>query len=117
MWWESRDCLMSNRAMSSHWQTGTSLRRTTSSTRTRSGSASAFATAAIRSASSVVSTPIDGARHADADGLGRVGRAEVTTTILDARWSGDRTGPIRPYQALLLRAAAGAIDAAGEQPH
>src|SRR4051794_12683467 len=96
---------MSNSAMSSHWQTGSSLRRMTSSTWTRSGSASAFATAAMRSASSAVSTPADGAQQAEADGPGRVGRAAVTTTVLDARYR--RRYRTRPLVASGLGARAG----------
>jgi len=48
---------MSKTGTSSRWHTGTSLRRSTSSNLTRTGSAIAFATAAIRSASRLALTP------------------------------------------------------------
>ena len=62
---------MPNSGMSSHWHTCASLRRSTSTIRTRTGSASAFATRAIRSASRAESIPADGAQQSDRGGTGR----------------------------------------------
>ncbi len=70
MWWENSDCLTSNSAISSHWHTASGLRRSTSRTFTRSGSDSALATVAMRSASSAESRAVVGAQQAAAGGAG-----------------------------------------------
>src|SRR4051812_27787416 len=82
MWWESSACLTPNSASNSHWHTGSGLRRRTSSTCTRSGSASAFATRAIRSASRLGSRPAAGAQQAAAAGPGEVGSDTLITTFV-----------------------------------
>src|SRR4051794_10659944 len=86
MWCDSSDCLMSNKAISSHWQTGSSLRRTTSRIWTRIGSDSALATAAMRSVSNSRARPTGGAQQASAEGpAGTMGSSVVTSMSFDVR--------------------------------
>src|SRR4051794_17262400 len=94
MWWESSDCPMSNSAISSHWHTGASERLRTSTMRTRSGSDSALATVAMRSASSPWSRPTAGAQHAAAEGPGTVGREEVISAIVGSTACGTVAGSV-----------------------
>ena len=99
MWWESSDCLMSNSAISSHWHTGSGLRRSTSRMRTRSGSESALATAATRSASSAGSSPTAGAQHCGGGGAwGSMGSKEVITMIVAMTTIADPDTHINNFQ-------------------
>src|SRR4051812_30850111 len=82
MWWDSSDCLISNSASSSHWQTASGLRRSTSTISTRSGPEIALATAASRSASRAASTPAAGAQHWAADGPGSIGSGLLITVLV-----------------------------------
>ena len=66
----SVDVVISNSGSSSHWHSGSPWRRRTSRTWTRTGSDSAFATAAIRSASRPASSPVEGAQQSSATGPG-----------------------------------------------
>src|SRR5215218_7710486 len=115
MWWDSSDWRMPYSAISSHWQTGSSERRSRSTIRIRSGSPSALARVARRSAGSAGSSPAEGAQHSAAVGPGMTGSAVITRSVVanDAH----PTASGRSYQETLLRVHEGLYPVAGNLIH
>ena len=72
----------SQRARRAHWQTGSGLRRSTSTMCTRTGSDSAFAVRARRSASSAGRSPARGGQQSAADGPGSTGSETLISTTV-----------------------------------